>query len=449
MVVRSPRGWVRGWSRCRPTTPGQKAKSTVIGQHQEDDGHHHQDLLAGGDLDQLAAPGLADVGGLRVQHVGQRRAALDGDRDALGEAGDERQPGRRGHPVEGGADRLAGADRRRAPEPRSGESSPPLRRTTRSSAPTGLSPGGHGEGEQLGDGRELGEDPALARRTWLVQVGVAGEHAEHERDRAQHQPRPARRPGSASSRSTPYAAATAKADQPPDHLLDAELVHGLVEVRRARGGGVPRWRRRAPARRVSAAERSTGPKTPAAAEVGEDERDPQRRACGRPAAGRGRRAAPGPRAAGAGSPGSRGDDQQQPGGERRPRATAPHAPRLTTGSVARWAAGRSASSAGRRPRRRPAPTTSTSTPARRGVAVDDLGLEGHEQQHQPRRRDGEPGAVDRPGLARLHLRAGAGVVAQVARQVAQQPAELAAADLAGDPQALDDPVADRVGQPRP
>ena len=71
------------------------------------------------------------------------------------------------------------------------------------------------------------------------------------------------------------------------------------------------------------------------------------------------------------------------------------------------------------------------------------------QQHQPRRGDREPGAVDRPGLAGLELGAGAGVVAQVAGQVAQQPPELAAADLAGDPQPLDDPVADRVGQPRP
>ena len=43
--------------------------------------------------------------------------------------------------------------------------------------------------------------------------------------------------------------------------------------------------------------------------------------------------------------------------------------------------------------------------------------------------------------------AGARVVAQEAGQAAQQPAEVAAADLAGDPQPLDDPVADGVGQP--
>ena len=34
-------------TRCRPTTPGQNANTTVTGQHQEDDRHHHQDLACG------------------------------------------------------------------------------------------------------------------------------------------------------------------------------------------------------------------------------------------------------------------------------------------------------------------------------------------------------------------------------------------------------------------
>ena len=55
--------------------------------------------------------------------------------------------------------------------------------------------------------------------------------------------------------------------------------------------------------------------------------------------------------------------------------------------------------------------------------------------------------VDRPALPRLELGPGAGVVAQVAGEVAQQPAEVAAAHLAGDPEPLDHAVADRVGQP--
>jgi len=38
------------------------------------------------------------------------------------------------------------------------------------------------------------------------------------------------------------------------------------------------------------------------------------------------------------------------------------------------------------------------------------------------------------------------VIAEEARQGAQHPAELAAADLPGQPQRLDDPVGGRVGQ---
>ena len=82
----------------------------------------------------------------------------------------------------------------------------------------------------------------------------------------------------------------------------------------------------------------------------------------------------------------------------------------------------------------------------RSVAGDHLGLERHQQQHHPRRCDREPRAVDRPRLAGLELGAGAEVVTEVAGEVAQQSPELAAADLTRDPQALDHPVADRVGE---
>ena len=50
-------------------------------------------------------------------------------------------------------------------------------------------------------------------------------------------------------------------------------------------------------------------------------------------------------------------------------------------------------------------------------------------------------------LPGLELGPGAGVLAQEARQGAQQVAEVGAADLAGDAQALDEPVADGVAQP--
>ena len=83
----------------------------------------------------------------------------------------------------------------------------------------------------------------------------------------------------------------------------------------------------------------------------------------------------------------------------------------------------------------------------RGVALDHLGLEAHQQQHQPGRGHGQPGAVDRPRLARLELGAGPGVVAQEAGEAAQQSAEVTTADLARHAQALHDPVTHRVGQP--
>ena len=105
--------------------------------------------------------GLADVGGLGVQHVGQRGAALDRDRDALGEPGDQRQPGAGGQPVEGRRDRLAGADVGEHPAQVGGELAAaaaydPVERGDRALA------GRDRQREQLGDGRELGEDPALA-----------------------------------------------------------------------------------------------------------------------------------------------------------------------------------------------------------------------------------------------------------------------------------------------
>ncbi len=89
---------------------------------------------------------------------------------------------------------------------------------------------------------------------------------------------------------------------------------------------------------------------------------------------------------------------------------------------------------------------STSVPAGRRIATDHRGLEAHHQQHEPGRRDGEPGAVHRPRLPGLHLGAGARLVAQVSREVAQQPPELATAHLARDPQPLDHTVTDRVGE---
>ena len=150
-------------TRCRPTTPGQNAKTHGHREDQEDDRDHHQDLLAGAGLDQRAAAGLADVGGLGVQHVGQRGAALDRDRDALRRTARPRgSPVRRGQRVEGAA-RPASPVRTSAStraevggELAAAAAYDPVERGDRALA------GGDGERQQLGDGRELGEDPALA-----------------------------------------------------------------------------------------------------------------------------------------------------------------------------------------------------------------------------------------------------------------------------------------------
>ena len=56
--------------------------------------------------------------------------------------------------------------------------------------------------------------------------------------------------------------------------------------------------------------------------------------------------------------------------------------------------------------------------------------------------------VHRPALPRLELAARPDVLAQERRQGAQEPAEVRAADVAGQAQRLDDPVRDRVREPR-
>ena len=54
-------------------------------------------------------PGLADVGGLGPQHLGQRRAALDRDGDAVDEPGQRRQAGPVAMPLQRGDQRHPGA----------------------------------------------------------------------------------------------------------------------------------------------------------------------------------------------------------------------------------------------------------------------------------------------------------------------------------------------------
>lgn len=84
----------------------------------------------------------------------------------------------------------------------------------------------------------------------------------------------------------------------------------------------------------------------------------------------------------------------------------------------------------------------------RRVRGDRLGVRREHGEHEPRCGDGQPGRVDGPRLAGLELGPCARVLAQEAGEGAQlEEAEVAPADLAGDPQALDETVADGVGQP--
>ena len=242
-------------------TPGQKANSDGHRQDEEHDRHHHEDLLAGGDLDQLATAGLADVGGLGVQDVGQRRAALDRDGDALGEPRDRRQPSARPRSVEG---RATGSPVRTAASTRarSRDSSPRHAATTRSSAATGLSPAATASASSSATAGTR-RAPALARRDLRREVGVAREHAgrgsAHRSSSSGRAVPPGCPPsGGAAGRSRRTHRERAAT---PDHLLDPEVVHGLVDPAARAGAGDGR---RPPSTRstASAADRSSGPKAP-------------------------------------------------------------------------------------------------------------------------------------------------------------------------------------------
>src|SRR5690606_30267167 len=63
------------------------------GQHPEDDGDHHGDLLLPPGLHDLAPTLLADVLGLSPENVRQGRATLDGHDDPVDEAGERGQTG--------------------------------------------------------------------------------------------------------------------------------------------------------------------------------------------------------------------------------------------------------------------------------------------------------------------------------------------------------------------
>ena len=129
---------------------------------------------------------------------------------------------------------------------------------------------GHGEREQLGDSRELREDLPLAVLDLRAQPVVAEEHPADEPEQAEHH---GRRDAADTAECTDQAegGGGGEAHQSPHHLFDAEVLDGPrrspARSRRRRTDEVPPITRST----RSAAEPSTGPKIPAAADVGDDE----------------------------------------------------------------------------------------------------------------------------------------------------------------------------------
>jgi hypothetical protein len=188
---------------------------------------HHEDLLPCRDLDQLAPAGLADIGCLGVQHVGQRGAPLDRDGHTLGEPGDQWQAARASQAVEGLSDRFTRAH--------SGQHHAEVARELAATSTYDAVerrdralPGGDGERQELGDHRELRHHLPLTGRDLGGEIGVARQHTGGEADRAQEQRRD-RAAATAERVEQAVRRDEGEAGQPPEHLLDPEVVDRLVE----------------------------------------------------------------------------------------------------------------------------------------------------------------------------------------------------------------------------
>jgi len=121
-----------------------------------------------------------------VQHIRQRSAALDGDRHALGEPGDEGQPGRASQAVEGLAHRRAGTHVGQDDAEVAGQLPTAASDDAVEGGDRALT-GCHRQGEQFRDDRELRHDLALSRRDLRGEVGVASQHAGCDTHRTQQQ----------------------------------------------------------------------------------------------------------------------------------------------------------------------------------------------------------------------------------------------------------------------
>ena len=139
--------------------PGEHGEEHRDREDQEDDRDHHRDLLAAARLHERPAALLADVLRLGAQDLGQRGAALDGDDDAVDEPAQARQAGAVGEALQRGGEVGARARVGQAAPQLAGqlavrEPADPVERADGSLARA------DGEGQQLGDGRELGRASA-------------------------------------------------------------------------------------------------------------------------------------------------------------------------------------------------------------------------------------------------------------------------------------------------
>ena len=229
------------------------------GQHDEDNGHHHRDLPARR-LDELTTAGFADVAGLRVEY------SVSGVPRSIATATPCAKRATIGTPVVAASRSNASAT---GSPVRMAASTPARSRTTHRAAHDPVECGhralsrGDGEGQQLGDGRELLDIP-LARLDLSRQVLVAGEDADDETH--EHSTRAAAGWPGCRGREDAVAGGHREAGRP--HSTCSTRKSCTVASRPARASRrrtdyePPRTRSTA-----SAAARSTGPKTPRAAEI--------------------------------------------------------------------------------------------------------------------------------------------------------------------------------------
>ncbi len=184
------------------------------------DWDHHRDLFAGSGLDQRPL-GRPHVGRLGCQHIDQGGAALDGNREAFGEPGHNRETAALGECVQRLGDRDTGAGLCQDDGQLIGE-----RSATAGHDPVEGGDGAfacrHRQGEQVSHGGELGEDALLALPHTPGEGAVSYKHRDDRGAQADEEPwqRPVR---CTRGPEQPDDQGGASTTQPPAHLRQPEL----------------------------------------------------------------------------------------------------------------------------------------------------------------------------------------------------------------------------------